>query len=148
MVSKTGHFNAGTLARVAQPGYLFSFSVGAWLSLVEHLLGVQEVAGSSPVAPTNSSIYAFSPHYFGRSDLAASAADPPRNSLRSFSRVRITADRFAVRCACTVAGSSPVAPTNSSIEMDSLIVQFVLVSRLSASRNGFSFGAIIEQFAR
>jgi hypothetical protein len=26
--------------------------IGAWLSLVEHLLGVQEVAGSNPVAPT------------------------------------------------------------------------------------------------
>jgi hypothetical protein len=29
------------------------FKFGAWLSLVEHLLGVQGVAGSNPVAPTN-----------------------------------------------------------------------------------------------
>lgn len=28
------------------------FSVGAWLSLVEHLPGGQGVAGSNPVAPT------------------------------------------------------------------------------------------------
>lgn len=28
--------------------------VGAWRSLVAHLLGVQKVAGSNPVAPTNS----------------------------------------------------------------------------------------------
>jgi len=35
--------------------------VGAWLSLVERLLRVQEVAGSNPVAPT---IY-FSPENIG-----------------------------------------------------------------------------------
>lgn len=39
------------------PVYRLFFEVGAWLSLVEHLLGVQEVAGSSPVAPTNFHLY-------------------------------------------------------------------------------------------
>ena len=66
----------------------FRFAVGAWLSLVEHLLGVQEVAGSSPVAPTNSSINAQSPFCSGRSDLAAFAAEPPRLRLSVVRHIR------------------------------------------------------------
>lgn len=41
------------------------------------MLGVHEVAGSNPVAPTNSSIAVQSPYCSGRSDLAAAAADLP-----------------------------------------------------------------------
>ena len=45
-------------------------SVGAWRSLVAHLHGVQGVAGSNPVAPTNwSHVDGRSPHVVGRSSL-------------------------------------------------------------------------------
>lgn len=35
------------------PAIRLILSVGAWRSLVAHMLGVHEVAGSNPVAPTN-----------------------------------------------------------------------------------------------
>lgn len=40
------------LKSLSDSGYTHPPSVGAWLSLVERLLRVQEVAGSNPVAPT------------------------------------------------------------------------------------------------
>ena len=48
-------FAASVLAWRACHEYYRALSVGTWRSLVAHLLGVQGVAGSNPVVPTNAS---------------------------------------------------------------------------------------------
>ena len=107
-------------------GTLIKSSVGAWLSLVEHLLREQGVGGSNPLAPTNDFLGARVPgpptSFDNRPDPdgAAVGCDLPLmeywpsvsdpTSLISQPRRRIM---FDLRCACRPRGKSAALPAVS-----------------------------------